>query len=334
MVHLSTLTRICYVLLLGFTLILEKNTSYASSLTAREKSLIVQYAGYVGVKSTVIFSITAGREIKEVKIQANGTTITGCPIIGNKGEASFTFYYKGEKKLTFVGITNDENVLLHGNIVVGDKGTAPTTYNNSVATLLTSPDSPRKTRTDDGPISPEQCKLFIESIKSDAVILARRYNVPASAVIGMAVLESGYGTSKVAYNANNLFGLKYWGKPNTAVAYQLLEQPYEGHKPLRDATQRTDNWYRKFSSRSECVSFFVEELFLNKTGKWKTNDYSSVIRNYQRNRADGMDKETAVALFLNEMVKKGYTGRLKKGEGDYPLRVLSTIRNNNLLALD
>lgn len=332
MVHLSTLTRICYVLLLGFTLILEKNTSYASSLTAREKSLIVQYAGYVGVKSTVIFSITAGREIKEVKIQANGTTITGCPIVANKGEASFTFHYKGEKKLTFVGITNDENVLLHGNIVVGDKYTSPTS--NSVGTLLTSPDSPRKTRTDDSPISPEQCKMFIESIRPEAMNLARRYNVPASAIIGMAVLESGYGTSKVAYNANNLFGLKYWGKSNTAVAYQLPEQPYEGHKPLKDATQRTDNWYRKFSSRSDCITFFVEELFLNKTGKWKTNDYSSVTRNYQRNIATGMDKETAVALFLNEMVKKGYTGKLKKGEGDYPLRVLSTIRNNNLLVFD
>jgi hypothetical protein len=334
MVHLSTSRRAYLVILLGFILTLGNNASHGIPSTTREKSLIVQYAGYVGVKSTVIFSITAGREIKEVKIQANGTTIAGCPIIANKGEASFTFHYKGEKKLTFVGITKDENVLLYGNIVVGDKVTVPSTYSNSPVATSTRSDVPRKTRTDDEPISPEQCKSFIESIKYDAVSLARRYNVPASAIIGMAVLESGYGTSKVAYNANNLFGLKYWGKPNTVVAYQLPEQPYEGHKPLKDVMQRTDNWYRKFNSRSDCITFFVEELFLNKTGKWKTNDYSSVTRNYQRNIATGMDKETAVALFLNEMIKKGYTGKLNKGEGDYPLRVLSTIRNNNLLVFD
>lgn len=295
----------------------------------RDKTLIVKYIGKVGLRTNVVFSVTAGSEIKEVKVKANGSVITGCPIIANKGEASFTFNYKGAKKMTFVGITKGESVVLEGDLVVSDGSgiNAPTPV------LIYNSNAPRNTRTDNSPVPAEDRRGFIENIKDDAIFLSRRYNVPASVIVGMAVLESAYGTSKVAVNANNIFGLKYWGKPNYEIAYQLAEQPYEGHKPWKDAKQRTDNWYRKFSSRRECITFMVEELFLHKTGKWK-NDYSSATRKYQQNIANGMRKDDAIVYFLSEIVKRGYTGKKITAEGEYPLKVMTAIRNNNLEYLD
>lgn len=321
-------TRLCLSVLLVRCLFLGTENVNANPYNFRDKTLIVKYFGRVSRGSNVVFVITAGNEIKEVKVKANGNVITSCQIVANRGAASFTFNYNGSKKMTFVGITKNEPVVLEGDLIVGNEGVAPT-----AATLTYNPNAPRYTRTDNSPVPAEERRIFIEDIKDDALALARRYNVPASVIVGMAVLESGYGTSKVAVNANNIFGLKYWGKPNNEIAYQLVEQPYEGHKPWKDATQRTDNWYRRFSSRRECITFMVEELFLHKTGKWK-NDYSSATRKYQQSIANGGNKEAAISDFLTEIIKRGYTGKKITGEGDYPLRVVNAIRNNNLLYLD
>ncbi|MDH4462014.1 MAG: glucosaminidase domain-containing protein [Spirosomataceae bacterium] len=321
-------TRLCLAASLVCCLFLATEHTQANPYSADNKALTVKYYGRVSRGTNVFFAIIAGNEIKEVKVKANGNVITSCQIVANRGVASFTFKFNGSKKMTFVGITKNEPVVLEGDLVVGNEGVIPT-----AATLTYNPNAPRYTRTDKSPVPAEERRIFIEDIKDDAIALARRYNVPASVIVGMAVLESGYGTSKVAVNANNIFGLKYWGKPNNEIAYQLVEQPYEGHKPWKDATQRTDNWYRRFSSRRECITFMVEELFLHKTGKWK-NDYSSATRKYQQNIANGGNKEAAISDFLTEIVKRGYTGKKITGEGDYPLRVVNAIRNNNLLYLD
>lgn len=330
MLNSSTSRSLLLVSLLGLLFFLKEPSLYASPFIVRKKTLIVQYVAKANLRTNVVFTITAGNEIKEVKIKSNGTIITGCPIIGNRGDASFKFNYKGQKKLTFVGKTaTGGDVLLYGTLMVGNAAVV------AVAASSYTNDESRRTVSENVPLSTEQCRMFIDNIKPDVVELARRYNVAASVIMGMAVLESRYGTSKVASNANNLFGLKYWGNLNTAVAYQLVDQPYEGSNFKRDikAKQRTDNWYRKFNSRRECIAFLVEELFLHKTGKWK-NNYSSITRKYQQNIASGMAKEAAVVVFLNEIIKNGYTGKRTQGEGDYPLRVLSTIKNNNLFVLD
>lgn len=327
MLNSSASRRILLAFLLGLLLFLKEPPMYSNPFVIRKKTLIVQYVAKVNLRSNVVFTITASNEIKEVKIQSNGTVIAGCPIVGNKGDASFKFNYKGQKNLTFVGKTGNGDVLLYGTLMVGDDSIP---IPNKVVT-----DVSRRSVDENIPLSAEQCKMFIDNIKPDVIELARRYNVAASVIMGMAVLESRYGTSKVANNANNLFGLKYWGHLNPTIAYQLVDQPYEGSNFQKDmnAQKRTDNWYRRFNSRRECIAFLVEELFLHKTGKWK-NNYSSITRKYQQNIASGMAKEAAVVVFLNEIIKNGYTGKRTQGEGDYPLRVLSTIKNNNLFVLD
>ena len=49
-------------------------------------------------------------------------------------------------------------------------------------------------------------QLFIDDISKNSKDLAKKFNIPASIIAAQAILESGYGTSRLANIANNLFG--------------------------------------------------------------------------------------------------------------------------------
>ena len=51
---------------------------------------------------------------------------------------------------------------------------------------------------------------FINEISNYAEEANAKWGIPASAIIGMAAVESGYGTTRIAVNANNIFGIKIW----------------------------------------------------------------------------------------------------------------------------
>jgi hypothetical protein len=113
------------------------------------------------------------------------------------------------------------------------------------------------------PTSNEQAN-FINSIKNAAISASSIYGIPASAIIGMACVEGGYGFTRSAYYANNIFGIKIWAQ-NPAGGWQLKGQPDEngGRVPViasygRDRRMfkedaRYDNWYRRFASRTEAI---------------------------------------------------------------------------------
>jgi flagellum-specific peptidoglycan hydrolase FlgJ len=106
--------------------------------------------------------------------------------------------------------------------------------------------------------------LIISNIKNAAISASSIYGIPASAIIGMACVEGGYGFTRSAYYANNIFGIKVWAQ-NPAKGWQLKGQPdeNEGRVPViasygqdrrvfkEDA--RYDNWYRRFPSRTEAI---------------------------------------------------------------------------------
>ena len=56
-------------------------------------------------------------------------------------------------------------------------------------------------------LSTQMKESFINKISIPAMEANRKWGIPASVIIGMAILESGYGTTRIAINANNLFGL-------------------------------------------------------------------------------------------------------------------------------
>jgi flagellum-specific peptidoglycan hydrolase FlgJ len=56
-------------------------------------------------------------------------------------------------------------------------------------------------------ISQDNTAIYIEKHKPLAIELMREYSIPASVILGIAVIESGAGTSRLSRNFNNHFGI-------------------------------------------------------------------------------------------------------------------------------
>ncbi len=188
--------------------------------------------------------------------------------------------------------------------------------------------------------SNSEINTFMKEIEPTVLKFARKYNLPASVIMAMAILESGYGYSRTAIFANNFFGIKQWKKGSDA--YQLKGQPNEDKGYLKitkktttgqfiyEENTRKDNWYKKFSSKDECIKFLVEEVFLHKTGQWK-RDYSNVVRNYQRQIQSGVSKSNAAYDFAFMLGERGYN---HLGGKYYATKTMKIIEKYNLLQLD
>jgi flagellum-specific peptidoglycan hydrolase FlgJ len=154
-------------------------------------------------------------------------------------------------------------------------------------------------------------EAFVKEISVYAKEAGQQWGVPASAVIAIAIIESGYGTTRVAHHANNLFAIKVWGG-NSSNAWQLIGQPDEDfEKPIPvikdlgndrkiyDETYRRDNWYRKFTSFKESVDFLAGTLLLNKRYGFAVNDYQYRIKT-------GWSIEAASKRYLFDIANAGY----------------------------
>ena len=49
---------------------------------------------------------------------------------------------------------------------------------------------------------------FLEKYNDTALALSKEHNIPASIILGVSMLESGNGTSKLSRNKHNFFGIK------------------------------------------------------------------------------------------------------------------------------
>ena len=162
----------------------------------------------------------------------------------------------------------------------------------------------------EGPSANEQ-ESFIDEISRYAVKANEKWGIPAAAIIGMAALESGYGTTRIAYYANNLFGIKVWGG-DSSNAWQLKGQPDEDFdreipilvdlgedRIVFDESERRDNWYRKFDSYGEAVKFLAGTLLIN-------DRYVFARDAYEQRLKDGWSDEKATEEFLYDIANAGY----------------------------
>jgi hypothetical protein len=162
-----------------------------------------------------------------------------------------------------------------------------------------------------GNITEEQQQLFVEEITEYAENANEKWGIPASAIIGMSIIESGYGTTQIAHFANNLFGIKVWGE-NPANAWQLKGQPdedfekaipvladYGEDRKVFDESKRRDNWYRAFDSYEEAVNYLAGKLLLN-------DRYKFALTQYENSIVNSSTYEDASKQYLYDIAEAGY----------------------------
>lgn len=159
-------------------------------------------------------------------------------------------------------------------------------------------------------ISTQRKENFINDISIHAMKASEKWGIPASAIMGMAILESGFGTTRIAINANNIFGIKVWGD-NPKNAWQLKGQPDEDYEPVPvlvdygadrkifDESKRRDNWYRAFSSYKEAVDYLAGTFLLNDRYRFAKTNYEKRIKN-------GWSLEKASKNYLYDIANAGY----------------------------
>ena len=159
-------------------------------------------------------------------------------------------------------------------------------------------------------VSTQMKESFINKISIPAMEANEKWGIPASAMIGMAILESGYGTTRIAIHANNFFGIKVWGY-NPKNAWQLKGQPDEDYEPVPvlvdygydrkifDESKRRDNWYRAFNSHKEAVDYLAGNLLLNQRYRFAKTNYEERIKK-------GWSLEKAAKEYLYDIAEAGY----------------------------
>jgi hypothetical protein len=102
-----------------------------------------------------------------------------------------------------------------------------------------------------------------------ATTAEERYGVPAAALVAIAIVESGYGWTRLALNTNNLFAWKHFPGPATeGRRYWVLEcQPDE-----------PGSRFVVFADRAEAVDFVARQLATS-------GNYRADTERYRRDRA-------------------------------------------------
>lgn len=99
---------------------------------------------------------------------------------------------------------------------------------------------------------------FIQNNAATVSTLARQNDLYASVMMAQGILESAAGTSELAVNANNLFGIKYnEGQSNgNASGYYEKETLEEVNGELITITAK----FRKYNSFADCFNDYIDKM--------------------------------------------------------------------------
>ena len=137
-------------------------------------------------------------------------------------------------------------------------------------------------------------RLFIKAIAPEAQAMQNQYHIKASITMAQAILESNWGTSKLASQYHNLFGIKgsYNGQ---SIIMRTAEYGAGGYYYINDA-------FRKYPSNYESVVDHGRFLATNSRYHnllWK-KDYA-VVTNYLH--TDGYATDPSYASSLNNVIR-------------------------------
>lgn len=121
---------------------------------------------------------------------------------------------------------------------------------------------------------------FINSVKDGAIASMKKYKVLASITIAQAILESGWGKSKLTQECKNLFGVKaIGGWRGQKKSYSTYEY-YNGRKTL------INDYFRVYNSYSESIEdhalFLVNNSRYKQHGFFNAKDYIGQANALQR----------------------------------------------------
>lgn len=149
-------------------------------------------------------------------------------------------------------------------------------------------------------------QVFITTIAPQAQAMQRAYNVPASITIAQAILESNWGTSQLASQYHNLFGIKGTG-PNSQ---RLSTKEYVNGRWIvtTGSFKVYDSWAESIKDHTQLMVNGTDNNHANYTGVTHAANY----------------KEAAIAL-----QRAGYAT-----DPDYAAKLINVIQTYNLAKYD
>lgn len=116
---------------------------------------------------------------------------------------------------------------------------------------------------------------FISQSISDVLTITDKHDLYPSIMLGQAILESGYGTSELAKNANNFFGMKFKEHEDEGKydKYYVETKEYDSEKNEMITLLAP---FRKYQNKLQ--SFEDNALKLRQGVSWDNNYYSGAWR--------------------------------------------------------
>lgn len=147
---------------------------------------------------------------------------------------------------------------------------------------------------------------FVGEIAPAALVAESRGGPPAAGVVAMAALESGYGFTRTAIFAINLFGWKF----TSAAAASGRRSWTLRCQPASDPGNR----YIAFPSRADSVGFVAGKL-------GGLPRYAAYAKQYHADRQAGVNPATATERWVKGIAMAGYNPY-----PDYPSKVMTIVR--------
>ena len=121
---------------------------------------------------------------------------------------------------------------------------------------------------------------FINAVKDGAIASMKKHGVLSSITIAQAILESGWGKSKLTRECNNLFGVKAIGGWRGAKKSYPTYEYYNDHKVL------INDYFRVYNSYAESIEdhalFLVNNSRYRQHGFFNAKDYIGQANALQR----------------------------------------------------
>jgi hypothetical protein len=139
----------------------------------------------------------------------------------------------------------------------------------------------------------DEKRAYIERISRFAKIAEATHQVPAAAIAAMALVEAGYGYTRTALQAKNLYGWKIHKQDRKTIGkwFVLSCQDTTGEHGKADENR----CYRVFATEEESVDFVASRLA------------NSFNKNYRR-AANGYRRDTLAGLPTIERVQNWVVG--------------------------